>query len=350
MSCMDLQERSMSTTDLEIEKLRREWGTRLLILGHHYQRAEVLKHVDFRGDSLELARRAEASTAERILFCGVWFMAESADILTTPDQIVHLSEANAGCPMADMADAAGAETALQRLKRVAGNWTPVVYVNSSAEVKAFVGRNDGSACTSSNCLRVLRHYFAAGQKVFFLPDEHLGRNSAHDLGLSDADVLLYDPALPDGGLTDAELAQDRMVVWKGFCHVHTNFTAAQVAEMRDKFPEARVVVHPESPKEVVRAADAHGSTAWIIDYVRNAPDGSTVVVGTERELVMQLAAEQEGRVNVLALLSSACPNMARTRATDVLLGLRDWPVATRIAVAPDIAAGARLCLERMLQF
>jgi len=347
---MDLQEKAMNTTDLEIAELRREWGSRVLILGHHYQHPEVLQHVDFRGDSLELARRAAASSAERILFCGVRFMAESADILTEPNQIVHLSEATAGCPMADMANASAAGKALARLERVADNWTPVVYVNSSAEVKAFVGRHGGSACTSSNSANVLQHYFAAGQRILFLPDEHLARNSAHDLGMPDEDVLLYDPFLPDGGLTDAELAAARMVVWKGYCHVHTNFTAAQVAEVRARIPEARIIVHPEAPKEVVRVADAHGSTARIIEYVREAPAGSTVVVGTERQLVMRLAAEQEGRVRVLALLSSSCPNMARTRVTDVLAGLRDWPDATRISVAPEIAAEARLCLERMLQF
>ncbi len=331
-----------------IEQLRRDWGERVLILGHHYQRPEVLRHADCRGDSLELARRAAASDAERILFCGVRFMAESADILTRPGQAVHLSEATAGCPMADMADGRGAEQAWARLQRVDARWAPVVYVNSTAEVKAFCGRHGGSACTSSNCAGVLRHYLDRGLRIFFLPDEHLATNTAHDLGLADEDVVRYDPALPDGGVADAALAAARVVVWKGFCHVHTQFTLQQVRSVRKTLPEAQIIVHPEAPKAVVRAADGHGSTAWIIRTVEEAPDGATIVIGTERQLVMRLANEQRGRVRVLALLSSSCPNMARTTEAAVLEGLRDWPAATRVRVPEAIAGEARLCLDRML--
>ncbi len=338
----------MSDLTAEIEELRREWGGRILILGHHYQRPEVLRHADCRGDSLELARRAAASDAGRILFCGVRFMAESADILTRPDQAVHLSEATAGCPMADMADGRAAGQAWERLQRVDARWAPVVYVNSTAEVKAFCGRHGGSACTSSNCAQVLRHYLERGLRVFFLPDEHLAANTAHDLGLPDEAVLRYDPALPDGGLTDEALASATLVVWKGFCHVHTQFSLQQVRSVRESLPEARIIVHPEAPKAVVRAADGHGSTSWIIRAVEDAPAGSTIVIGTERQLVMRLAAEHRSRVRVLALLSSSCPNMARTTEAAVLEGLRDWPAATRVRVPEEIAQDARACLERML--
>lgn len=338
----------MSETSVQIEALRREWGSRVLILGHHYQRPEVLRHADYKGDSLELARKAAASDAERILFCGVRFMAESADILTKPAQIVHLSEANAGCPMAEMADSTSAERAWDRLLRVDDRWSPVVYVNSTAEVKAFCGRRGGSACTSSNCGRVLKHYLDQGRRIFFLPDEHLATNTAHDLGIDDAQVVRYDRTQPDGGVTDAALAAARVVVWKGFCHVHTNFTLQHIRAVRESLPDAKIIVHPESPKEVVRASDAHGSTAQIIRYVEDAPAGATIVVGTERQLVMRLADEQKGRVRVLALLSSSCPNMARTTEAAVLHVLRDWPASTRVSVPEDVAVGARVCLERML--
>ncbi len=331
-----------------IETLRRKWGPRVLILGHHYQRPEVLRHADFRGDSLELARKAAASQAERILFCGVRFMAESADILTAPSQAVHLAEATAGCPMADMADTAAAERAWARLQRVCSDWTPVVYVNSTADVKAFCGRHGGSACTSGNCDRVLGHYLRQGRRILFLPDEHLATNTAHDLGLPDDAVRVYDPAQPDGGCTDAQSAGARLVVWKGFCHVHTNFTLQQVRAVREKLPQARIIVHPEAPRAVVRAADAHGSTAQIIRYVEEAPDGATIVVGTERHLVLRLAEEHKDRVQVLALLSSSCPNMARTTAAALLDTLDRWPASTRVHVPEDVAADARVCLERML--
>ncbi len=338
----------MSEMKLEIEALRRELGGEVLILGHHYQRPEVLRHADFKGDSLELARKAAASGAERILFCGVRFMAESADILSSSSQAVYLSEASAGCPMAEMADVRSAERAWDRLRRLHGKWAPVVYVNSTAEVKAFCGRRGGSACTSSNCARVMSHFLDQGQRIFFLPDEHLAANTAHDLGIADEDVVRYDPAMEDGGLSDEVASKARVVVWKGYCHVHTNFTTQQVRAVRESLPEAKIIVHPESPKAVVRAADAHGSTAQIIRYVEHCADGSTVVVGTERQLVMRLAEEQKGRVRVLALLSSSCPNMARTTESAVLEVLRDWPVSTRVSVPEDVAMDARVCLERML--
>jgi quinolinate synthase len=334
----------------EIERIRGEWGKRLLVLGHHYQSSRVLRHVDAVGDSLELSRRAAAAKdAERIAFCGVHFMAESADLLKAPGQTVYMPVMTAGCPMADMADAGDVERAWAVLREAAGDWLPVVYVNSTAAVKAFCGRNGGSTCTSSNAARVLRWVYEQGKRPFFLPDEHLGANTAHDLGIPDGAVAVYDPRRPDGGLGAAALAGARLVAWKGFCIVHVAFTAEQVRAVRQQRPEAKIIVHPESPREVVRLADAHGSTSRIIEYVRAAPAGSTIVVGTELHLIERLAGEERGRVTVLALRPSVCANMARTREEDLLDLLREWPERNAVRVPRDIAADARAALERMLR-
>lgn len=322
-----------------------------LVLGHHYQRPDVLRHCDIIGDSLELSRKAAASDARRILFCGVRFMAESADILTRPDQAVFLSDVRAGCPMADMATLPQATAAWAHLTSAvpAAHWVPVTYVNSSAEIKAFCGQRGGSACTSGNCADILRRSLSRDSaKVFFLPDEHLATNTAHDLGIPDEGIVRYDPALPDGGVTDAQLAAARLVVWKGFCHVHTLFRPEHVAAVRTAHPGAKIVIHPEAPKEVVRLCDAHGSTSQIIDYVNRSPEGATIVIGTEHQLVQRLAEEQRGRRTLLALCSSTCPNMARTTEAAVLDILRRWPEENRIRVPDAIAHDARLCLQRML--
>lgn len=338
-----------ATTADAIEAIRQDWGERLLILGHHYQRSDVLRHVDLRGDSLELARGAAAHRhAERIVFCGVRFMAETADILTRADQAVYMPETTALCPMAEMATAEQLEAAWQRLQSTGGRWAPVVYVNSTAEVKAFCGRKGGSACTSGNARAVLTHFLEQGQRVLFAPDEHLADNTLHDMGLPDNAFAVYDPALPNGGLCDADLASVRLVAWKGFCHVHTAFTPAQVARVRASLPEARIIVHPESPREVVRAVDAHGSTAEIIRYVAAAPDGATIVIGTEHHLVARLAAEQAGRVKIFALCPSSCPNMAKTHVAALYELLQNWPDSRRVRVPAAIAGDARLALERML--
>jgi quinolinate synthase len=332
-----------------IEALRREWGAGLLVLGHLYQRASVLRHADTIGDSLELSRAAGANaTARRIVFCGVEFMAESADILTGPAQTVYMPEMSAGCPMADMATAGAMLEAWEFLQSGGDAWLPVVYVNSSAEIKACCGRLGGSTCTSSNAPRVMKWVLDQGRKVFFLPDEHLGSNTAHDLGLRDEEVALYDPRLPDGGLTRAELKAARVVVWKGFCIVHVAFTVEQIRQVREQLPDARIIVHPETPKEVVRLADAHGSTAQIIKYVEAAPAGSTIVIGTEINLIERLAEEQRGRVQVKALRPSVCANMAKTNEHNLLDVLQRWPADKEVHIPEAIAADARKALQRML--
>jgi quinolinate synthase len=339
----------MSQAGEAIERIRERLGRSLLILGHHYQRSSVLRHADATGDSLELARRAGRSPeAERIVFCGVRFMAESADILSGERQAVYMPNPTADCPMARMADAAQLERAWSDLAATGGEWVPVAYVNSTAEIKAFCGARGGSTCTSSNAARVLTWALAGGRRVLFLPDEHLGRNTAADLGMPDEEVATYDPRAPGGGL-DAEAARcARLVVWRGFCLVHTAFTAEQVRRVREKLPTARIVVHPECPREVVRASDAHGSTSRIIEYVRAAPDGAVIVVGTELNLVERLAEQQAGRVAVKVLAPSVCANMAKTNEENLLEILTQWPEANRVRVPPDVAALARTALERML--
>jgi len=339
----------MKTISEQIDEIRREWGSRLLILGHHYQRSSVISHVDERGDSLELARTAAKRTeAERIVFCGVRFMAESADILTGPDQAVYMPESAAGCPMANMATAGQMEQALYDVAGQADDCLPVVYVNSSVEVKAYCGRNGGSACTSSNASRVLKWVFDQGKRVLFLPDEHLGVNTAHDLGIPDGEMPIYDPRKGKGGLSSEELRRARVIVWKGFCLVHAAFSVDHVRMVRDALPEARIIVHPETPKEVVRICDAHGSTSQIIEYVKAAPEGSTVVVGTELNLVQRLADESRPRVTVKALSPSVCANMAKTNEQNLLDTLRDWPSSREIRVPEEIAVDARKSLETML--
>lgn len=333
----------------QIETIREEWGKRLLILGHHYQRATVVAHADETGDSLELARKsAEHGAAERIVFCGVHFMAESADMLSRPEQTVYMPETGAGCPMADMADADAMETAWQELDAHGGDWLPIVYVNSTAAIKALCGRYGGSCCTSSNAARIFQWALDQGKRVFFLPDEHLGANTAHDLGIPDSEVVVYDPREPKGGLVDEAIAGAKVVVWKGFCLVHRAFSVEQIHQVRASLPEAKIIVHPESPKEVVRLCDAHGSTAQIIDYVSAAPDGETIVIGTELNLVQRLAEKHRGRLNIKALKPSVCANMAKTNERNLLELLQNWPAEAEIHVDAAIAAEARLSLERML--
>jgi len=334
----------------KIESIRKKMGRKLLVLGHHYQRATVLSHADERGDSLELARKAAANVdAERIVFCGVKFMAESADILSGPNQTVYMPELAAGCPMADMVSAEAMEAAMGVLNGYGAEWVPIVYVNSSAAVKACCGRWGGSTCTSSNAVRVFQWAFAQGKRILFLPDEHLGANTAHDLGISDSLVETYDPRQDGGGLSREQVDGVKVIGWKGFCIVHQAFTLDRISEVRRLLPDAKIIVHPESPKEVVRVSDAHGSTAQIIRYVEGAEDGATIVIGTELNLVQRLAEEQRGRVTVKALAPSVCANMAKTNEANLLEVLEHWPTEREIHVPEDIARDARMALQRMLE-
>ena len=282
-----------------------------------------------------------------IVFCGVHFMAESADILTDDRQVVYMPDVNAGCPMAEMAPLRHVEKAWADIQARGGQFLPVVYVNSSGTVKAFCGRQGGSTCTSSNAGKVLQWVISQDKRVFFIPDEHLGTNTAHDLGLPDDAVAVYDPGLAGGGLTADALAHVRVLVWPGYCHVHI-FAVEDIEAARSKYHGAKIIVHPETPKAVTRLADAHGSTTQIIRYVEAQPEGSTIVIGTELHLVESLARQHQGRRLIVPLRPSVCRDMALMNESNLLFLLENWPEANRVRVAPELKSNARLALSRML--
>jgi quinolinate synthase len=331
----------------QIDAIKSEMGERLLILGHHYQRESVLRHAHEKGDSLELSRKAgKHPEAEKIVFCGVRFMAESADIVTEVNQEVYMPETSAGCPMANMATAEEMQAAWDQITVSKDDWVPVVYVNSAAGVKALCGELGGSTCTSSNAAKVFEWVFDQGKRVLFLPDEHLGANTAHDLGIADEQVAVWDPKAP---LSSSDIDAARVIVWKGFCLVHAAFTVGHVESVRQHLPDAKIIVHPESPKDVVRLCDAHGSTSQIIDYVECAEDGATIVIGTELNLVQRLADQYEGRRTIKALAPSVCANMAKTNEKNLLDVLQDWPESRKVVVAPEVIEGSRKALDNMLK-
>ncbi len=339
----------MNNVDLAIEAIHQEMGPRLFIPAHYYQDDSILRHADAAGDSLELSRLTAARReAEKIVFCGVRFMAETAAILKGPGQSVFMPDPKAGCPMADTATAEQAEACASRLSEVWKDWVPIVYVNSSAALKAFCGRRGGSACTSSNAGRVFQWALDAGKRILFMPDEHLGANTAHDLGLADDLVQVYDPKEARGGISNYLLEKTQVLNWKGFCHVHCAFRTDHVFQVRAQHPKAKIIVHPEACKEVVRLCDFHGSTTQLINYVRQAPDGSEVYIGTEHNLVRRLANEENNRLRLFPLYASSCPDMGLTTTEALLRVLQDWPAGNRVTVPEDLAADARLCLDRML--
>ena len=325
-------------------------GQELLILTHHYQRKEIVSLGDARGDSFGLSRQATANRQARfIVFCGVHFMAESAAILAQPHQVVQIPDITAGCLMADMVDLDQVEMAWEELTEITGQTPimPIVYMNSDASLKAFCGRHGGAVCTSSNAQAALRWGFKAREKVFFFPDQHLGRNTARLLGLGPQDLVVWDPEQPLGGNRAQDIRRARLIIWDGHCHVHTRFKVEQVLHLRQKFPEAKVVVHPECTEDVVALADACGSTGFIVDYVRQAPAGSTIIIGTEINLVDRLALEYPDR-QVLDLHYSLCPNMFKIDPAMLLATLENLGEVNVVTVPQDLKAEARLALDRML--
>jgi quinolinate synthase len=331
-------------------------GDRVFVLGHHYQRDEVIQFADVTGDSFKLAQQAAARPeAEWIVFCGVHFMAESADILTADRQRVILPDLAAGCSMADMAALSQVETAWQRLAAlgIAGSTVPVTYMNSSADIKAFVGRRDGLVCTSSNARRALDWALDRGERVLFLPDQHLGRNTAVlELGLDLADCVLWDPHQPDGGLTERQLRAATMVLWRGHCSVHGRFTLDCVTEVRQRVPGVNVLVHPECRHEVVTAADQVGSTEKIIKTIEAAPAGSAWAVGTELNLVRRLAgAYPDKRIVFLDRTVCYCSTMNRIDLPHLVWALEELVagrIVNQIAVDAETTRHARSALDRML--
>jgi len=331
-------------------------GDRVFVLGHHYQRDEVIQFADVTGDSFKLAREAAARPgAEYIVFCGVHFMAESADILTGEAQQVVLPDLAAGCSMADMAVLTQVETAWERLAGagLAERTVPVTYMNSSADIKGFVGRHGGVVCTSSNAKRAITWALERGEKVLFLPDQHLGRNTAVlELGMSLDDCVLYDPHKPGGGLTDEQLRNATMILWRGHCSVHGRFTLDCVNEVRERIPGVQVLVHPECRHEVVTAADLVGSTEFIIKTLDAAPAGSKWAVGTELNLVRRLAgAHPDKQVTFLDRTVCYCSTMNRIDLPHLVWSLEELVagrVPNRITVDPVTAHFARVALDQML--
>ena len=331
-------------------------GDRVFVLGHHYQRDEVIQFADVTGDSFKLAREAAARpAAEFIVFCGVHFMAESADILTGPAQQVVLPDLAAGCSMADMAVLGQVETAWDTFTDlgIADRIVPVTYMNSSADIKGFVGRNGGVVCTSSNAERALTWAFERGRQVFFLPDQHLGRNTAvREMGFSLDDCVLYDPHKTNGGLTAEQLRGAKMILWRGHCSVHGRFTLDSVREVRERVPGVNVLVHPECKHEVVQAADLVGSTEFIIRALDAAPAGSAWAVGTELNLVRRMAlAHPDKQIMFLDRAVCYCSTMNRIDLPHLVWSLEEL-VAGRvpnvITVDPDTAHHARAALDQML--
>jgi quinolinate synthase len=340
--------------DARIWELRRELGSRLTILGHHYQRDEVIQFADFQGDSYKLSQQASAQTeAEFTLFCGVHFMAESADILGADDQHVILPNLEAGCSMADMAKPEDVDAAWRELERLGiTGIVPITYMNSAASLKAFCGRNGGIVCTSSNAPRVYDWAFERGERIFFFPDEHLGRNTAVRKGISTDDMVVWDPFQPLGGNTEDQLRAARVILWKGYCSVHARFSVEQIEEARQRYPDVNVVVHPECRLEVVQAADLDGSTEYIIDVIRAADPGTVWAVGTEINLVRRLQQQMPDKT-IICLDPVICPcsTMYRIHPAYMLWTLEnlvDGRIVNEIKVAPAIAQEARVALDRML--
>jgi quinolinate synthase len=327
----------------------------VFILGHHYQRDEVMKWADARGDSYRLSVLAQQQPdAEFIVFCGVHFMAESADVLTADHQHVILPDLNAGCSMADMADLDEVEEAWDALSGVidVDRLVPITYMNSSAALKAFVGQHGGAVCTSTNARAVLEWALGRGDKVLFFPDQHLGRNTAHAMGYTEADMRVWNPRFELGGLTEADCKDATFLLWRGHCSVHQRFRPEHVAAFRAEHPDGIVVVHPECAHDVCEVADQVGSTDYIIRAVEAAPPGSVIAVGTEIHLVQRLDAETPDKTVVsLDPLICPCSTMFRIDAPHlcwVLENLVEGNVVNRVTVDPDTTGWAKVALERML--
>lgn len=344
-----------------IAERKEQFGSKLCILGHHYQRDEVIQFADFTGDSLKLSQLAAGQTeAEFIVFCGVHFMAESADILSSPDQKVILPNLHAGCAMAEMADAEDVAAALEEVSALAGAAViPISYVNSTADIKAITARAGGACCTSSNvrnvfewALRPAAEGGAGAAKIFCIPDQHLGRNTAIAMSYGEDACCVYDPQLPDGGLTASDVERATFILWKGHCYVHQLFSPAHVAAVRETHRDIRVIVHPECPRQVVDLADAAGSTAQIITAIDGAEPGTKWAVGTESNLVNRLAKRHADKfICVLNQASAACTQMCRIDPPHLLWaldGIASGQIVNQITVPQETAADARIALQRMI--
>ena len=344
--------------DARIVAAKEKLGEKLVILGHHYQRDEVFNHTDFSGDSLKLSREAAKSKADYIVFCGVHFMAEVADILSRPEQVSILPDMAAGCSMADMADLRRVEQAWQELSEILEPdemISPVTYINSAADLKGFCGEHGGIVCTSTNARHVLEWCFKQREKVLFFPDQHLGRNTYATMGMSMDDIVVWDYDKPLGGLTPEAIHKAKMILWKGFCSVHQMFTPEQIDQFKEKYPETQVISHPESSYEVCQKSDYVGSTEFIINTIANSEPGSRWLVGTELNLVNRLHEQfqHEGKnVHFMSPTVCMCSTMFRIDPQHllwVLENLLEGNVVNRISVVEDVAKQAKIALDRMLE-
>ena len=343
-----------NTLDERIAAAKSKLGKDVVILGHHYQRDEVVKFADFRGDSLKLSQQAADASAKYVVFCGVHFMAESADILRRDQQSVVLPDLNAGCSMADMADIGQVEECWRELGSVldTNKIIPVTYMNSTAAIKSFTGEHGGSACTSSNAEAVMKWAFARGEKILFLPDEHLGRNTGYHMGLPLNAMIVWDPYQELGGNTAEALQKAKVILWKGYCSVHQRFLPEHVVRVRKEHPGIRVIVHPECRFEVAQAADEIGSTEGIIRAIAASPAGTKWAVGTELHLVNRLSKEVTNH-SVMSLDSSmcVCTTMFRITPAHLLWALENLAagnVVNQISVDERTRHFAKIALERML--
>ena len=357
LSIQDYAQLSDEACEQRILAAKASLGERLVILGHHYQREEVFKFADFSGDSLKLSRQAADSKAEFIVFCGVHFMAEVADILSRDDQVSIIPDLGAGCSMADMANLANVERAWRELSSVLEpdeQITPVTYINSAADLKAFCGRHGGIVCTSSNAGKVLEWSFNQREKILFFPDQHLGRNTGYNMGIPLDEMVEWDFDQPMGGLTAEQIKKAKMILWKGFCSVHQMFQPEHIDKFKEMYPEAKIISHPESSFEVCQKSDAVGSTEMIIKTIRDSEPGSRWLVGTELNLVNRLHEQFKGEgknVHFMSPTVCMCSTMFRIDPQHlawILENLVAGNVINQIKVAPEETAEARLALQRML--
>ena len=347
--------RGMSDDELKqrIAARKAELGERLVLLTHHYQRLEVVAFGDFKGDSYLLCKKAAELQAEFIVFCGVHFMAESAVVLARPDQKVLMPNPLAGCPMADMAPIDGVLGAWEELGDHVDltKVIPISYMNSAADLKAFCGGHGGAICTSSNARKLFDWAFARGEQMFFFPDQHLGRNTANDMGIPPEQVYLWDNLQGPGERDVDAIRRAKVVLWNGHCHVHGVFRPDHVAQTREQHPGVKIVVHPECTQEVVALADAVGSTSFIVKFVEQQPVGATIAIGTDLNLIDRLVHEHQDK-NIIELAGQTCAmcvNMFRTTLNDVAFTLDNLESLRPMTVAPEIIENARIALERMLE-
>ncbi len=346
--------------DARIAAAKRELGDECVVLGHHYQRDEVIRFADYTGDSYKLSQMAARASGRYIVFCGVHFMAESADVLSRQDQVVVLPDLNAGCSMADMAEITQVETCWEQLVEMgltsdAGDgMTPITYMNSTAAIKAFCGERGGLVCTSSNARGAFEWGFAKNQKILFLPDQHLGRNTGYAMKIPLEQMVVWDPFLPQGGLSKEKLRTARVILWKGHCSVHQRFLPEHVDKVRAKYPGIQVIVHPECRLEVCQKADGIGSTEKLIKMAEQAPAGAKFAVGTEIHLVNRMAKQFAPAKTVITLDDSGCLCTTMFRISPqhlcwALENLVDGNVVNRIEVSDEVKYWARVALDRMLE-